>query len=185
MNTRNISSKTSAFSRFIFVVVLITLTLGAHSFSQGNKAVNPGSYQLNFEVYSNGVYTPVTSLPVLGQELILRAYVADEGSGTPAQSGTAVFEYCSYKGRPPGDIERADEAPKEACDAGIASWRRLRSIDVNAGSCPQLGVGNACMNFGIVMIPRDVGFRFRFNGKRSGIDSGTSDAANFTWTAAP
>jgi hypothetical protein len=185
MKTRNISLKISAVSRFIFVVVLSTLTLGAHSFSQGSKVVNPGSYELNFEVYSNGVYTPVTSLPVSSQELILRAYVVEEGSGTPAQSGTAIFEYCSYKGRPPRDIERADEAPKEACDAGIASWRRLQSIDVNAGSCPQLGVGNACMNFGVVMIPRDVGFRFRFNGKKSGINSGTSDASNFTWTATP
>ena len=41
------------------------------------------------------------------------------------------------------------------------------------------------MNFGIVRIPRTVGFRFRFNGQGSGIGSGTSSAQNFTWVAAP
>ena len=140
-----------------------------------------GSYELYFHAWRNGVLEPVSSLPVLSYELILRAYVAD-ASGVPALSGTAVFEYCSYKGRPPNDIERADEAPKEACDAGLASWRRLSSREVDASTCPGFGTGNACMNFGIVRIPRDVGFRFRFSGRRRDIDPGVSEAANFTWT---
>lgn len=140
-----------------------------------------GSYELYFHAWRNGVLEPVSSMPVLSHELILRAYVYD-AFGVPAQSGTVIFEYCSYKGRPPNDIERADEAPKEACDAGIASWRRLRSVDVSIPSCPGFGTGNACMNFGIVRIPRDVGFRFRFSGRKAGIDPGTSEAANFTWT---
>ena len=168
--------------RAVAITALVMATVpGTHGFARTDEAAALGFYELNFEVYSNGVYTPVSSLPVLSQELILRAYIAD-AFGVPAQSGTAVFEYCSYRGGPPNDIERADEAPKEACDAGIATWRRLRSIDVTAGSCPHLSVGNACINFGIVRIPRDVGFRMRFNGKRSGIDSGMSEEANFTWT---
>jgi len=175
--------RAAAMTLFASAVIVTALMLGAHSFAQSNQAVSPGFYQLNFEVYSGGVYTPVSSLPVLSRELILRAYVEDSAR-VPAQNGTAAFEYCSYKSLPPGDIERADEAPKEACDAGIARWRRLGSRDVNAGSCPHLGVGNACFNFGIVRIPRDVGFRFKFSGKRSGIDSGVSEAANFTWTPA-
>ena len=167
----------------VITVLLTTTLLGSHGFAQSERTMNPGFYYLNFETYSGGVYAPVTSLPVMSQELILRAYVEDN-SGVPAQSGTVAFEYCSYKGGPPNDIERADEAPKEACDAGIARWRRLASRDVNEGSCPGLGVGNACLNFGIVRIPRDVGFRMRFSGKRSGIDSGMSEESNFTWTAA-
>src|SRR5215204_590390 len=128
-----------------------------------------GSYELHFYASRLGVLEETSTMPVMSGELILRAYVAD-AFGVPAQSGTATFEYCSYKRLPPNDIERADEAPKEACDAGIATWKRLWNVDI--GNCPRFGAGSACLNFGVVRIPRDVGFRFRFNGKRSGIDAG-------------
>ena len=39
------------------------------------------------------------------------------------------------------------------------------------------------MNFGVVRLPRDVGFRFRYASQGSGIASGTSQSKNFTWTA--
>ena len=156
-----------------------------HLESVGSGApTSTGFYELYFHAWRNGVLEPVSSMAVLSNELILRAYIYD-AFGVPARSGTAVFEYCSYKGRPPNDIERADEAPKEACDAGIASWKRLRSVDLAIPNCPGFGIGNACVNFGIVRIPRDVGFRFRFGGKRLDIDPGVSQAANFTWTASP
>ena len=147
-------------------------------------ATIPGIYELSFIASQGGVLVPVVSLPVLSQELILMAHVEDT-NGNPAQAGTVTFEYCSYKGGPPNDINRADEAPKEACDAGIATWDRLARRNI-AGSCPSsLGPGNACLNFGIVRIPRDVGFRFKFAGpRRGGVDSGMSDELNFTWTAA-
>jgi hypothetical protein len=141
-----------------------------------------GTYSLSFLARVNGVVQEVTSLPVSSAELILRAYVAGS-DGVPAQAGTVTFEYCSYKGRPPNDITRADEAPKEACDAGTAAWARLMSLAVYPGHCPPLGAGYACMNFGIVRIPRDVGFRFRYSSQGSSVASGTSDARNFTWTA--
>jgi hypothetical protein len=142
----------------------------------------PGIYRLTFNTYQNGIYTEVASLPVDSDELILKAYVSD-GAGAPAQSGTVTFEYCSYKGGPPNDITRADEAPKEACEQGTASWARLTSMTVDAGRCPALGVGYACMNFGVVHVPRDVGFRFRYSAQKSAIASGTSEARNFTWTS--
>jgi hypothetical protein len=104
------------------------------------------------------------------------------GAGAPAQRGSATFEYCSYKKLPPNDITRADEAPKEACEQRTASWASLGSVAVDAGTCPGLGTGNACYNFGLVRIPRTVGFRFRFTGQRSGIANGTSAPLNFTWT---
>jgi hypothetical protein len=142
-----------------------------------------GVYDLSFRVFRNGVFEPVSSLPVLSAEMILMAQVADT-SGNPAQNGTVTFEYCSYKGIPPGDIDNPDEAPKEACDARTATWDRLGRA--NIGSC--LGhqlPGTACVFFGIVRIPRDVGFRFKYAGpRRGGVDSGMSDELDFTWTAA-
>lgn len=212
MKKRNTFLRPAAITVFAFVVMVTTAMLASNTFARADMSeklgsiliengpsnnsldivdnlkpvirdsrTSIGSYELYFHAWRNGVLEPVSSLPVLSYELILRAFVAD-ASGVPALSGTAVFEYCSYKGRPPNDIERADEAPKEACDAGLASWRRLRSLDVDASTCPGFGTGNACMNFGIVRIPRDVGFRFRFSGRRRDIDPGVSAAANFTWT---
>lgn len=142
----------------------------------------PGVYDLSFNVFSNRVYQEVSSLAVSSQELILKAYVTDS-SGTPAQKGSVTFEYCSYKGGPPNDITRADEAPKEACEQGTASWARLTSISVTAGRCPTLGTGYACMNFGIVRIPRDVGFHIRYEPQGSGIAASMTVPENFTWVA--
>ncbi len=139
-----------------------------------------GIYMLSFVAWRDGMWQEVTSLPVGSAELLLRAYVTDS-TGSPAQRGTVTFEYCSKKGRP-NDSTQADEAPKEACDdLGTAEWARLTSIAVDAGRCPGLGTGYACMNFGVVRNPRDVGFRFRYSPQGSGVPSGVSAAKNFTW----
>jgi hypothetical protein len=143
----------------------------------------PGSYELSFHVLRNGILEPVSSLAVSSEELILMAQVEDSAR-VPAQAGAATFEYCSFKGLPPNDITRPDEAPKEACDAGLARWARLTTVKLDAGTCPGFGAGSACMNFGIVQIPRTVGFRFRYTGQGSGIASGVSAEINFTWTPA-
>ena len=133
-----------------------------------------GSYQLSF--LTNGLQ-PVSTLPVSGGELILKAHVADAATGSPATDGTATFEYCSLKRLPPNDITRADEAPLETCASGDASWARLGSVGVNTS-------GDAYLSFGIVRIPRTVGFRFRYAGRRGNVASGSSAPANFTWVAA-
>ena len=130
-----------------------------------------------------GTLQEVMSLPVQTAELILMASVTSS-TGSAAQAGTVTFEYCSYKGGSPNDITRADEAPREACEQGTASWARLTSLSVSPGMCPALGPGYACMNFGVVRLPRDVGFRFRYASQGSGIASGTSQSKNFTWTIA-
>jgi hypothetical protein len=146
------------------------------------SASSPGIYQLTFNVFSGGAYQEVTSLPVSSHELILKAYVSD-ALGAPAKRGTVTFEYCSYGG-PTNDINRPDEAPKEACAAGTASWARLAAMTVDSGRCPTLGVGYACVNFGVVRIPRDVGFRFRYSPQGSAVAAGMSEEKNFTWVAA-
>jgi hypothetical protein len=146
------------------------------------SAATPGRYELSFYADRIGGLVPVSSLPVLSDELILAAHVTTI-SGVAATTGTATFEYCSYKGLPPNDITRADEAPLEACADGSANWARLTSIGLDAPGCPQLGPGYACMDFGIVRIPRKIGFRFRFSAQKSGIASGTSVPQNFEWTA--
>lgn len=131
----------------------------------------PGVYDLSF--WNRGLQ--VTTLTV-GQELILKAHV-ESATGAPAQGGSVTFQYCSLKGGPANDINRADEAPKSECENGTASWARLLSMNVNSS-------GDAYMNFGAVRIPRTVGFRFKYSSKGSGIADGTSEAKDFTWTAA-
>ena len=91
------------------------------------SAASPGIYTLTFLARVDGTLQEVTSLPVQTAELILKASVTSS-AGSAAQSGTVTFEYCSYKGGPPNDINRADEAPKEACEQGTASWARLTSL---------------------------------------------------------
>lgn len=151
--------------------------------AQGSQGV-PGVYDLSFFASVGGTYQEVSSLTVLSTNLILKAQVTDS-SGSPALLGSVTFEYCSYLKRPPNDITRADEAPKEACEQGLAKWARLASVSVaNGGNCLDLGSGSACMNFGIVRIPRTVGFRFRYAHQKGSIAGGTSEARNFTWVAA-
>ena len=140
---------------------------------------SPGSYELSFHVEVGDELVEVQSLAVSGEELILKAHVED-AAGTPAQTGTVVFEYCSFKGRR-NDITQPDEAPKEACELGLAAWTRLGGVSVDAQSCAGPGSGNACLTFGVVQIPRTVGFRFHFSAQRSSIAKGMSEAKDFTW----
>ena len=132
---------------------------GAGELSAKPSAAATGVYTLSFMASVNGTLQEVTSLPVQTAELILQASVTSS-VGSAAQAGTVTFEYCSYKGRPPNDITRGDEAPEEACEQGTASRARLRSLSVSP-QCAGLGPGYACLTFGIVRLPRDVGFRFR------------------------
>jgi hypothetical protein len=142
----------------------------------------PGVYDLTFNVLLNGTYQEVSSLPVNSQELILKAYVTDS-SGLPASKGSVTFDYCSYSKGPANDINRPDEAPLAACAEGTATWARLASISVTGGRCPWLGNGYACVNFGTVQIPREVGFRIRYEPQGSGIPAGMTVPENFTWVA--
>lgn len=159
------------------------ISAGGGSFdARGSQGV-PGVYALSFFAWVGGTYQEVSSLTVSGAELILKADVTDK-LGNPAQLGSVTFEYCSYRNRPPNEITRADEAPKEACDQGLATWARLGTWSVtNGGNCLALGSGSACMVFGIVRIPRTVGFRFRYAQQKGSIAGGTSEARNFTWVA--
>jgi hypothetical protein len=128
----------------------------------------PGTYTLSF--VSRG--QTVTSLPV-GSEGALKAEVKST-FGALAQSGTVTFEYCSLKGGPPNDIDRSDEASKEACESGEATWAHLITLRVAPSGVPLVG-------FGVVQIPRTVGFRFRYTGgQASGIANGSA-SENFTW----
>lgn len=143
-----------------------------------------GVYDLSFRKWRNGVLEPVSSLPVGEGPLVLFAHIED-AYGNPAQSGTVDFEFC-------GNYE-----PKEMCDAGTARWTRLNRVSIGSCYCKSCGglpgydpgPGNACLfvfGTGGPGMEGDDGFRFKYAGRnRSGIDSGMSGAANFTWTAAP
>jgi hypothetical protein len=179
----------------LFVIAVVTITLAACSnespaspggvAASGSLDAKPsggvsGVYSLTFWSFVNGAYQEVSSLPVLGSTLFLKAQVTDL-SGNPATTGTVTFEYCSYGGRT-NDPTNADEAPKEACEQGQAKWARLASRTVGTVSCPPAIGGSACHGMDFVRIPRTIGFRFRYGGKGS-IASGTSPARNFVWVA--
>jgi hypothetical protein len=181
----------------LFVIAVVTVTFAACSdqspVSPGGATASgsldakpssggvPGVYALTFWARVGGAYQEVSTLPVLSEVLILKAQVTDL-SGNPATAGTVTFEYCSYGGRP-NDITNADEAPKEACEQGQAKWARFQSLTVDGVGCRSLGGGSACSNFGIVRIPRTIGFRFRYAQQQGAIASGTSPARNFVWVA--
>jgi hypothetical protein len=159
---------------FQFAVIAVAM-----SFASASLAAQPvpGSYELSF---LNSALEPVSSLPVCTQsaceELILKAHIED-GSGVPAQRGVATFQYCSLKGLPPNDITRADEAPSAACETGAGTWANLAGLKVNES-------GDAYLDFGVVLIPRTVGFRFRYIGQGGGVANGVSAPMDFTWVPA-
>jgi hypothetical protein len=188
----------------LFVVTMVAVTLAAcsgqspvapdqlSSAKGGGTGAKPstgvtGVYALTFYAQSAGTYEEVSSLPVyspgvLPAELQLKAQVTDP-SGNPATTGTVTFDYCSY-GKPTDYITDPDEAPKEACEQGTATWVQLRrALRVSDAACFHLGGGSACTYFSVVRIPRTVGFRFRYAQQGSSIASGTSPARNFVWVA--
>jgi hypothetical protein len=132
-----------------------------------------GIYQLSF---LDRNLQPIASLSAGDGELILGAHVSDR-NGDAARRGRVVFQYCSLRGLPPNDITRPDEASSAACETGSGTWATLTGVELNAS-------GDAYVNFGVVLIPRTVGFRFRYVAQGSGIASGETDPADFTWVSA-
>jgi hypothetical protein len=136
--------------------------------SDAARSAVPGTYDLVF--IQNGQEVSTLSAGQ-GSELTLKAHVTTP-AGVPATSGTATFEYCGYKGRA-NDITAPDEAPVSECLSGAASWKRLARSSVTSG--------DAFYVFGVVRYPRTVGFRFRYDGARSGIADGGTLGEDFTW----
>lgn len=130
-----------------------------------------GTYALNFMDHQHNI---IASMPVETDELLLNAHILD-ANGQPAQNGTATFEYCAYRGFPPNDINRVDKAPASACeDPSLARWKSFISIGVFNG--------DAFAGWGVVHIPRKIGFRLRYAQSRT-IAPGTTVPADFEWTA--
>ena len=117
----------------------------------------PGQYDLDFE---------------FDVELILHAHVSDF-EGTPAAGGSVHFQYCSYKGGPPNDIESPDEAPSSACADGSGTWANVGRVGVDAA-------GDASLNFGVVSVVDVIGFRYRYVGQGSGIANWTTEPEDWT-----
>jgi hypothetical protein len=146
---------------------------GDASASASPQAV-PGTYQLSFV---NGSMQPVSTLPA-GSELVLHAYVQDS-NGSAAQRGSVKFQFCALKG---GRSLGTNPVPSIQCESGgTAAWITLITFKVDAGTCPNLGTGNACVNFGFKPTPGTIGFRFLYTAQGSSIANGTSLAADFTW----
>lgn len=135
----------------------------------------PGFYELSFLKSPGG--QPIDSTLFVGEELVLKAHVTDSG-GFDAQKGSVTFQVCSRGGR----SLSMDPAPSGDCDVeGTATWRSLITMKVDVGTCPGLGPGYACVDFGLVQHPRTIGFRFRYAGQGSGIANAISQPKDASW----
>jgi hypothetical protein len=133
----------------------------------------PGTYTLSF--VDNNLQV-VSTLPV-GHELVLRADVAS--SAGPALRGSVQFQVCGTGGH---SLQRLDPVPFSECDSGgSANWIPITTFSVAAGTCPGTGPGSACVNWGSVTHPRTIGFRFKYVSQGSGVQSGQSLPADFSW----
>ena len=152
----------SIHSKTITLPLLITLVLVCFGFSPKVAAQGvPGIYEISF--------CPGSILSV-GQEVILHAHVTDT-FGNGALSGYVQFQVCQRGRRNP--------QPSSACDIdGTARWFTLRTKwQVNppqgnlCGTCPPTDPGNACVDWGAVVNPRTIGFRFKYVSQGSGIST--------------
>jgi hypothetical protein len=165
----------SIHSKTITLPLLITLVLVCFGFLPKVAAQGvPGTYELSF--------CPGSILYV-GQEVIPHAYVSD-GSGHGALSGYVQFQVC-WHGRFP--------QPSSACDIDrTARWRTIRDrwqVNPPTGNlclgCLPADPGNACFDWGAVVNPRTVGFRFKYVSQGSGIADGMSLPKDVTWLPLP
>jgi hypothetical protein len=105
-----------------------------------------------------------------GLGVILVAYVAD-ASGDPAESGTAIFQYCSLHGEP---------APRTDCNTGSGNWVHWGMAGIIPP--PFESAGYAFMTYSLAPTAgTTIGFRFRYIGQGSGIANGVSEPEDFTW----
>jgi hypothetical protein len=116
-----------------------------------------------------GTYT-MSFLPTgSGLGVILVAYVAD-ASG-PAESGTAIFQYCALHG---------DPAPSADCDTGSGNWVPWGRAGILPP--PSQSVGFAFLTYDLAPTAgTTIGFRFRYTGQGSGIANGVSAPADHTF----
>jgi hypothetical protein len=163
----------------ILVLGGLLLLLGA---SQSQSQATP-DYELSFQLSNGQPLDPTNPVLYVGQELVLHAFVADS-SGSPATAGSVSFQVCTHGGR---NLSNQDPQPSSACDLyKTASWVTLGGRwKVNGGFCPGEGTGNVCIDYGFVMTPRTIGFRFKYASQGSGIPNGVSEANDVSWIPLP
>jgi hypothetical protein len=130
------------------------------------------AYETTLAQPSQGGYE-ISFLPTIsGLGVVLVAYVTD-AAGNPAESGTAVFQYCSLHRQP---------APSTDCEAGSGSWVFWgRAGIIPSSSDPEL-VGHALMTYDLAPAAgTTIGFRFRYLGQGSEIANGVSAPADHTF----
>jgi hypothetical protein len=131
---------------------------GAHAAATSLAQALPGTYELTL---------------LAGIELVLQAHVfAASGDAT---GGRVDFQICELRGGP--TLQMVPLPSSECASGGSGNWVHFGSIGM--GTCPGLGSGYACIDFGTAPSFTTVGFRFRYIGQGSGIANGTSDPKDF------
>lgn len=106
-------------------------------------------------------------------ELILQAHVFTESGD--AQGGRVTFQICLLRG---GPTLQMVPLPSSECESGgSGTWVHLATVEM--GTCPSLGSGYACIDFGVAPSTATVGFRFRYVGQGGGIANGVSAPLDF------
>ena len=117
-----------------------------------------------------GTYTLSFMPTSTGLGVVLVAYVTD-ASLAQAESGTAVFQYCSLHGNP---------APSNDCDTGSGHWVLWGRAGIIPPPSPS--VGFAFLTYDLVPTAgTTIGFRFRYFGQGNGIANGESAPGDHTF----
>ena len=121
-----------------------------------------GSYTMTF--LHNG--QPTTTLPAgPGSNMLVKVHVEDS-THTAAQSGSVLYEICTYK-------STGKAAPSAACADGTARWKRNVNVTVNPNGDTFAGVDR--VNVACVM-----GWRATYSGSAT-IAPRTLTPADFVW----
>ena len=92
-----------------------------------------------------------------------------------------VWAIVSARGGPVhGDVAHGRCFAFHACQP---SYARLNGVRISESFCLDGAPGTACAFYGVVVMPRTVGFRFTFRSQRGDIADGESQPQDFLWTA--
>jgi hypothetical protein len=111
----------------------------------------------------------VTTLPAGPYEvshILVKVHVEDLNH-QPAQSGSVLYELCTYKAT-------GKAAPISACADGTARWKRHVNVTVNSTGDTWAGVDS-------VRVACIMGWRATYSGNLT-IAPGTMGPVNFVWT---
>jgi hypothetical protein len=125
-----------------------------------------GFYTMTFLHYGQEV-TTLPAGPYSVSHILVKVHVEDINH-QPVQSGSVLYEVCTYKGT-------GKSAPSAACADGTARWAREVNVEVN----PK---GDTYAGRDAVRVPCVMGWRATYSGSQT-TAPGKMGPVDFIWTA--